>query len=208
MRVVGMAFVALIASLTPSIVAAWTPRELFQPCDGGCSVAIYWGTYVESSLSEILLDRETPGGWTYKNDHLVATAISRDTAQFFNGHLHLEPEIGIGQRYGAQDETEFWGALFFRYEGFPWDRWLVTTVAASTGLNYSTGVSQVEKDRARDGNGSQLMHFFAPEITFARPRHPDIELLVRFHHRSGVFGLVSDAWGGAQYATLGVRVRF
>ena len=27
------------------------------------------------------------------------------------------------------------------------------------------------------------------------------------HHRSGVFGLVSDAWGGAQYATVGLRVR-
>ena len=31
---------------------------------------------------------------------------------------------------------------------------------------------------------------------------------MRFHHRSGVFGLVSDAWGGAQYATVGLRVFF
>ena len=45
--------------------------------------------------------------------------------------------------------------------------------------------------------------FFAPEITFALPSRPNVELLLRFHHRSGVFGLVSDAWGGAQYATVG-----
>jgi hypothetical protein len=52
------------------------------------------------------------------------------------------------------------------------------------------------------------MHYFAPEITFARPSRPDLEFLIRFHHRSGVFGLVSDAWGGAQYLSAGIRVRF
>ena len=52
------------------------------------------------------------------------------------------------------------------------------------------------------------MHFFSPEITFAAPSRPNVELVLRFHHRSGVFGLVSDAWGGAQYASVGLRVRF
>jgi hypothetical protein len=69
-------------------------------------------------------------------------------------------------------------------------------------------VSDVERDRANDGEGSQLMHYFAPEITFALPSRPNVQLLLRFHHRSGAFGLVSDAWGGAQYATVGVRVFF
>ena len=85
---------------------------------------------------------------------------------------------------------------------------LVTTVAISTGLNYATGISEMEQERASDGEGSRLMHFFSPEITFALPRRPEVELLFRFHHRSGVFGLVSDAWGGAQYGTVGLRVRF
>jgi hypothetical protein len=52
------------------------------------------------------------------------------------------------------------------------------------------------------------MHFFSPEITLAAPSRPSVELVLRFHHRSGVWGLVSDAWGGAQYASVGVRVRF
>jgi hypothetical protein len=52
------------------------------------------------------------------------------------------------------------------------------------------------------------MHFFSPEITFALPSRPDIELLFRFHHRSGVFGLVNDAFGGSQYGTVGLRLRF
>jgi hypothetical protein len=78
----------------------------------------------------------------------------------------------------------------------------------STGLNWAIDITAVEQDRANDGNGSQLMHFFAPEITFANPDHPNVELVFRMHHRSGVFGLVSDAWGGAQYGTVGLRLRF
>ena len=52
------------------------------------------------------------------------------------------------------------------------------------------------------------MHFFSPEVTFALPSRPEVELLFRMHHRSGVFGVVSDAWGGAQYGAIGLRVRF
>jgi hypothetical protein len=52
------------------------------------------------------------------------------------------------------------------------------------------------------------MHYLAPEITLAAPSRPDLELVFRFHHRSGVWGIVSDAWGGAQYASVGLRLRF
>ena len=43
-----------------------------------------------------------------------------------------EPEVGIGQRFGQQSATELWGALFLRYHGFPWDKWIVTTLAWRT----------------------------------------------------------------------------
>jgi len=134
-------------------------------------------------------------------------AISRCIATLWD-RVDVEPELGLGQRFGEQDETEIWGAVFLRYRGFPWDRAVVTSVALSTGFNYASAVSEEEVERARDGKGSRWMHFFSPEITFALPRSPQVELLFRFHHRSGVFGLVSDAWGGAQYGAIGLRVRF
>ncbi len=150
---------------------------------------------------------ESPFTWDYGGDHIIGTAVSRRIATLWS-HVDVEPELGIAQRFGEQDETEFWGAFYFRYRGFPWDRRIVTTVAVSTGMNYATDISDVEKDRANDGDGSRWMHYFGPEITFALPSRPNYELLFRFHHRSGVFGLVSDAWGGAQYGTIGLRVRF
>jgi hypothetical protein len=192
--------------LAAGSVAAWTPAALFGPCRGDCGVAVYGGPYVNDALTDLVTDPRSPSTWDYRRDFLVAAALSRDAARF--GHLHLEPELGLGQRIGQQHETEVWAALFFRYRGFPWDHRLTTTVAVSTGLNYATGISELEQERARDGRGSRLMHFFSPEITFALPSRPEVELLFRFHHRSGVFGLVSDAWGGAQYLTVGLRYRF
>jgi hypothetical protein len=90
----------------------------------------------------------------------------------------------LGSRFGRQGATEIWGAFFVRYHGFPWDEKVLTTIAASTGLNWASDITAVEQDRANDGNGSQLMHFFAPEITFANPDHPNVELMFRMHHRS------------------------
>lgn len=186
--------------------AQWRP--IFAPCDGNCATSIYAGWYIENALNQIVATSpETPFTWDYDDDYLVATAASRRIATLWN-HVDIEPEVGIGQRFGKQSQTEVWGAFFFRYRGFPWDRYLINTVAISSGFNYANGISDREQERAHDGKGSQLMHFFAPEITFALPRAPQYELMFRVHHRSGVFGLVSDAWGGAQYGTIGLRVRF
>ena len=191
-------------------VPAWEPSELVAPCRGDCGLAVYAGTYVDDSMGEVLLASPSPPtGWDYEpDDGIVAVAVSRRAATFASGRLTLEPEVGIGRRFGRQAATEVWGALFLRYYGFPWDGTVLTTAAVSTGLNWADTVTDVERQRAEDGEGSPWMHFFSPEITFALPSRPQTELLLRFHHRSGVFGLVSDAWGGAQYATIGLRLRF
>jgi hypothetical protein len=206
----ALAALCLAAGLSgPAAAADWVEwRPLTGPCDGNCAAAVYAGWYVEEGMSDIFVSNpETPLTWTYAGDHLVAGALTRRIATLWR-HVDIEPEFGIGKRFGKQSETEIWGAFFFRWRGFPWDDKLITTVAVSTGMNFVTHVSDVEQERARDGKGDRWMHFFAPEITFALPSHPDVELLFRLHHRSGVFGLVSDAWGGAQYATIGLRFRF
>ena len=207
-RLIAAGILALTA-LFPATGRAWSPMSLFAPCAGDCRVAIFGGNYVENSMGEVLVTSpEPPFSWEYiGGDHFIGTSISRRTATLWN-HVDVEPEIGMGQRFGRQDETEVWVALYGRYHGFPWDDYVVTSVALSTGLNWASDVSDVEQERAKDGEGSQVMHYFAPEITFALPSDPNIQLLFRFHHRSGVFGLVSDAFGGAQYGTVGFRIRF
>ena len=199
---------ALLLAFTALPAAAWQPGELFAPCHGDCGAAIYAGNYIETPMGEaIVTSPSPPSHWDYDTgDHFVATALSRVAWRF--SRFTIEPEAGIGQRFGRQDATEVWGAFFLRYHGFPWDDRLVTTVAISTGMNWASEVTEVENEKARDGSGAQWMHFFAPEVTFALPSRPNLQLLFRFHHRSGVFGLINDDGGAAQYGTVGLRVLF
>ncbi len=148
-----LAGASLLGLLTAAPAHAWSPYDLFAPCAGDCATAIYWGDYVETSMVDIFFDPIPPNDWDFRNDSLIATAVSRNAGHW--KRLTFEPEVGIGQRYGKQDETELWAALFVRYHGFPWDDYLTTTFALSTGLNWATGISEIEQERARDGEGSR-----------------------------------------------------
>jgi hypothetical protein len=208
----GGTWLRRIAVVLPALAGgpalAWEPGSLFAPCEGDCATAIYAGNYVDTPMGEALLaSPQLPFAWHYeKSDHLVATSLSRIARSFWR--FTLEPEVGIGQRFGRQRATELWGALFLRYQGFPWDDRLVTTFAVSFGLNWASEVTKVEQERADDDTGARWMHFFAPEVTLALPSHPNVQLMFRFHHRSGMFGLINDTGGAAQYGTVGLRVWF
>ena len=201
-----------ISSLTPAVAGSafdWKWTSWDQPCQGNCSAMVFGGPYVKNSMTQIFLeDFIPPWDWKYGGGGLVGFALSRKLVSIYDT-VDIEPEIGIAQRFGNQDQTEVWGAFYLRYHRFPWNDYLYTTIAVSTGLNYASGISSEEKRRAGSGSdGSRLLHYLAPEITFALPEHPNAELVFRFHHRSGAYGLISDAEGGSHYGTVGLRLRF
>jgi hypothetical protein len=177
-------------------------------CAGGCSIMVFGGPNVGTSLHTIAVDEQLPPDeWKFGDSYLLGLNASKRIASLFEV-VHLEAELGAGQRLGALDETEFWGALYVRYTAFPWNRFIRTTVAVNTGLNYATETTQRERESSPDGEGDRLLHYFGPEVTFALPSYPQNELVFRFHHRSGAFGFVSDTEGGEQFATVGFRRRF
>jgi hypothetical protein len=119
----------------------------------------------------------------------------------------IDLEGGAAYRFGEEDQGEFWGALYLRYDGFPWNDTIYTTVALNTGLSYLTETSEFERDRS-DGQSSQVLHNFSPEITLADPDNKNVELVLRLQHRSGIFGLIDGVTGGSTFVTTGLRFRF
>ena len=145
--------------------------------------------------------------WTaeVRDDYFVGGSLSRQLTQFWS-HFSLEAEMGVGVRFGATDGAEGWAAIYFRYNDFPWNHILYTTVAVSTVLNY---ISKLPPAETRPGDPtSHLLHYFSPEITFALPQYKQHEVLVRYHHRSGVFGTFNNVWGGSNVIAIGYRNRF
>lgn len=145
-----------------------------------------------------------------RQDRFAGVQISRELARFWGERLSLEAEVGVGSRFQHLHGAEGWAAIFLRYHGFPWDRYLVTTIAASTGVNYATRLplSELDTPDQLDRHKSRLLHYLAAEITFALPDHRQHEVFFRLHHRSGVFGAFDGVRGGADVITFGYRYRF
>ncbi len=194
-------------------VAANTPQQpLLSPKSPAPSPD--WGVLVfgGASAGRTRLIELIPMPWSghYGDHYFAGGALSRRLAQP-DPYWSIEGEIGAGYRFKQSNTPEGWIALFLRFHGFPWNHVVYTTVALNTGLSYVTTVPDIEKESAAERghpDGSRLLHYLAPEFTFADPAHRDWELVVRFHHRSGVFGLFNGVWGGSNVVTGGIRHRF
>ena len=112
-------------------------------CAGTCSVAVYLGLGVDDGMEDIFINNPTlPFNWKYRDSCLLAFSLSKIIVKF-SDLLHVESEIGLAKRFGNEREFEFWGALYFRWIKFPWNKFIKTTIAVSTGLNYATGIEVV-----------------------------------------------------------------
>ena len=134
-------------------------------------------------------------------------AVSRRIGRFWTD-FSVEAEVGAGRRFSSGYHAgEGWVAGYVRYDGFPWKDRLYTTFALSTGLNVISSFP-AEETRKDDKHRSYLLHYFSPELTFALPENPNHELVLRYHHRSGVFGTFNGVWGGSNVVSVGYRYRW
>lgn len=128
-----------------------------------------------------------------------------------NRFFDVELEGGLGFQFAdgsANDTAQVWGAAYLRYKYFPWNKFIHTTVAINTGLNYFVKKVPFEIHPTKGGGTSNLMHYLAPEITFSLPQRKDWELVFRLHHRSAIFGLMGCDNCGSNIVAVGVRKRF
>jgi hypothetical protein len=211
-------FSAVSTEKQPTGWISWNGGNFFGPCQGDCSVALFGGKEIISSMEGIFFVKYPvipAWDWRWGNAEILAATFSRRLVTFWNA-LNIEPEVGVGQRFGDMKAEELWGAAVIRWTAFPWNNHLKTTIGLSEGVSIATEVDR--KERALNNisytasgptkTGSILLNYFSPEITFALPKHDAYELLLRFQHRSGIFGAVNRVHAGAQFGTVGLRVHF
>lgn len=212
---VMVAFSAFTSSHSVAQTSSDQQQTKTRYCTGDCALTISIGPRLETTLrSALALEQPytAPWNWRYGNSGMVSAALSKRYA-WIEDTIYVEPEIGLGQRYGALRETEAWVALYVRWVRFPWNDFLRTSLAVSTGLNFASDIALYEETRGKVPGGSRLQHYFSPEITFGLPDKPDVDLVFRFHHRSGgaIVGnktLFNGTDGGVQHFMLGLRYRF
>jgi hypothetical protein len=193
------------------------PRERGAPN----SIMVYGGWGTDTNFTQTIY---APWTVNFVDLKLVAAAASTrlGTANDLVGQdlgsigddFTFEAEMGTAYRFGNEDMGEFWTALYLRYDGLPWNDTVYTTIAANLGVSLLTEESEFERSRDADpdggdeGNAAPVLHFFSPEITIADPDNKNLELVLRLHHRSGIFGAIDGITSGSTFISTGVRARF
>jgi len=151
---------------------------------------------------------ETEGQFAYHWDqefYCKDPACGNPGYDWAPGYSYREP--------GSFEYQELNAALILRWLKFPWDRYIDTSFALGSGLSYATREPPIEVDYNAKTHGldydvSQWLNYLLVEFTLGLPVFPQWHLLVRIHHRSGVYGLISGVTGGSNAVAAGIRYNF
>lgn len=183
---------------------------------GDDAVMVFGGVATETNFTQILYSPWTGElneigviGASYSHRLGTVSELAGDLG--FGGigdDLTVETEAGTSFRFGDESLGEAWAALYLRYDGLPWNDTVYTTIGVNTGVSLLTDISDFEQWRDDKGKAWEFLHYLGPEFTFANPENKDLELVLRLHHRSGVFGLFDGVVSGSTFLSAGIRVRF
>ena len=155
-------------------------------------------TTASNNPIDILSSLEGP---SKRDDFFVGAAVDYRLFRFWRDFA-VDVEGGTGYRWPGSNGGEFWGTVYLRYDGFFWNHILYTSLGVNTGLDVVTRLSPLE--RATEHH-SYLLHYIGPELAFALPDRRDWQFVIRWHHRSGIFGTINDTWHGSNVIAWGVR---
>lgn len=117
----------------------------------------------------------------------------------------LELEANVARHFGIQDHFEFNAPILtVRWDYFPWDKILDTSLAYGLGPSYATKLPEYE--RQKSGDSEQFLLFWHIEAAFALP-NSSWSTIFRLHHRSSGYGMFADK-GGSNILTMGLRYEF
>ncbi len=124
--------------------------------------------------------------------------------------LKFEVE-GMGiYHFGHWPEDQFFaetvGLMALRWHKFPWEKHLLTTVGFGEGISYASEEPSYEIEF--NNKTANLLNYLMWDITLAHPDLPQLALVLRLHHRSGIFGLIEGVSGGSNFFTMGLKYSF
>lgn len=178
--------------------------------DGKWAAMIFGGQLTENELADIIVP-DPDRGARFTDTSFIGAALSREIYRWHGFSVELEGGAGyqFGDFRGVDNSSgQVWGAAYFRYDYFPWNHLIHTSVAGSVGLNYAFRETAFENYETKVGTTEKILHYFSPEIAFSLPDRREHELVIRLHHRSSANGAFGCDGCGSNFVTLGYRHRF
>ncbi|WP_045216991.1 hypothetical protein [Desulfonatronovibrio magnus] len=192
--------------LTPCLAndekpAGSNPNEEFT-----WALSLYSGLYTSRTFGQTTFN--IPGEMEKKYMH--GLGLSRKIHSFWQ-YFALEAEGMFVAHHGKHDHgrqnyEEYVLAILLRYDHFPWNNFLHTSLAVGDGLSWTSRLSKREVQSR--GKSRQFLNYLTVELAFTLPDHPRYSLVYKIHHRSGVYGLFGGIRGASDFYVLGLRYRF
>jgi hypothetical protein len=186
---------AVLLSLTSS-VSCWANDLLFRKD----SITVFGGVYTTGNMGETF----NPFA-NHDSTYLVAGAYRREFIKL-PWNIVLGGEIGLGLRFGTGSYGEIWAAPTVRLVGIPLGNVASMSIGLIAGFSGITNPTDLERQREYEHSGnSKLLFYFSPELAFAFRDLPNIEMVFRLHHRSGLYGTLGRMREGSNTHAVGVR---
>jgi hypothetical protein len=189
--------------IAASMLLAVLPLAPLQADTDTHVLTFYAGRYSDDRLTQAVLSRPLD----YMDSRLAVVALGREF-DFENPSHQWEIEGQAGRHYGEQTHWEFNLLAIYRWQRFPWDRFVRTTAAVGEGLSYATRVPPLEEASPTNEGTARLLNYILVELTIAPPEETRWSLAFRIHHRSGVYGLFGGVDGGSNVIAGGIKWRF
>jgi hypothetical protein len=202
MKLVCGRYMGVMAAIVVCVITLFPAKNHSAETDERkWSVFAYGGQWSDNPIGKILLFQTK-----FENSYVWAAGISRKIIDITDDLL-IEAELGAARHTGLQDHFELNASFNLRWHNFPWDNFVNTSIAYGLGPSYANRRPPVEESSRQ--KPAHVLVFMPLEITLAPPKQHNLpwEFIVRVHHRSGAFGVVSDA-KGSNFVTVGLRYRF
>jgi hypothetical protein len=188
-----VAFLIVIA-----VVPAFTVNSMAEQ---DFAATVYGGRMTDGDFGEALT-----GNAEFIDAYVMVGALSWTFARFYDDALSFELEGQVGKWFGDSDHLEFNLPVAIRWSKFPWNHYVATSLAYGLGPSYATEEPEAEIDV--HGTTHQFLIYWFAELALGPPESSWAGVL-RIHHRSGAFGLVSDRGdGGSNTLCIGIKYRF
>jgi hypothetical protein len=169
----------------------------------GWATTLYAGPLTSQTTSKIFSDPD------FGNSGIVALAGSKELGTVLEKRLGFELETQLVQHFGDQRNFEFNPIVFIaRWKQFPWNETMPTTFAIGDGISIASEKPKLEVKRRGSHDTSQTLNYVMAEATFSHPCYRQWAFVLRYHHRSGMFGTFNGVHDASTAFAAGVKYWF
>jgi hypothetical protein len=169
----------------------------------GWATTVYSGPLTSQTSSKIFRHHGFGGSGIF------AITASKEIGDFYEKRLNFELESQAVFHFGKQHHFE-WNpiAIIARWRSFPWNKALPTTLAIGDGISIATRKPKLEVKRRGRHDSARTLNYVMAEATFSLPCYTQWAFVLRYHHRSGMFGLFHGVHDASTAFAAGVKYWF